>query len=126
MISEFQAVVFAAGKGSRFPEILENRPKCLLPIGPYPLIWYPLRMLQCHGFVDVIVIVLENEKMEIQSKLERTSLKLRIEFCTVLDECDVGTAEALRQIADSIQSYLSKANFCHLSSRSKCVNKNLT
>lgn len=49
---------------------------------------------------DVIVIVLENEKMEIQSKLERTSLKLRIEFCTVLDECDVGTAEALRQIAD--------------------------
>uniref|UniRef100_A0A8D8I4W6 Translation initiation factor eIF2B subunit gamma n=2 Tax=Culex pipiens TaxID=7175 RepID=A0A8D8I4W6_CULPI len=104
MISEFQAVVFAAGKGSRFPEILENRPKCLLPIGPYPLIWYPLRMLQCHGFVDVIVIVLENEKMEIQSKLERTSLKLRIEFCTVLDECDVGTAEALRQIADRIKT----------------------
>uniref|UniRef100_A0A1Q3G1K0 Translation initiation factor eIF2B subunit gamma n=1 Tax=Culex tarsalis TaxID=7177 RepID=A0A1Q3G1K0_CULTA len=104
MIAEFQAVVFAAGKGSRFPEVLENRPKCLLPIGPYPLIWYPLRMLHGHGFVDVIVIVQEHEKMEIQSKLERTSLKLKIDFCTVLDDSDVGTAEALRLIADRIKT----------------------
>lgn len=47
---EFQAVVLAAGRGSRLPEVLTDSPKCLLPIGPYPLLWYPLNMLQQHNF----------------------------------------------------------------------------
>lgn len=47
---EFQAVVLAAGRGSRFPDLTEGRPKCLLPVGPFPLVWYPLSMLQRHGF----------------------------------------------------------------------------
>ncbi|KXJ76516.1 hypothetical protein RP20_CCG009526 [Aedes albopictus] len=103
-INEFQAVVFAAGKGSRFPEILEGRPKCLLPIGSYPLIWYPLKMLQRHGFQDVIVIVLENEKSEIQQKLEKHPLKLKLEYVTLSGDSDVGTADALRQISDRIKT----------------------
>jgi len=48
--SEFQAVVFAAGRGTRLPEVLGDAPKCLLPVGPYPLIWYPLNLLQQHNF----------------------------------------------------------------------------
>lgn len=102
--NEFQAVVFAAGKGSRFPEILEGRPKCLLPIGSYPLIWYPLKMLQRHGFQDAIVIVLDHEKSEIQQKLEKHPLKLKIDFCSLSGDSDVGTADALRQIADRIKT----------------------
>lgn len=47
---EFQAVVLAAGRGTRLPEVLGQTPKCLLPIGPYPLIWYPLNLLQQHNF----------------------------------------------------------------------------
>lgn len=47
---EFQAVVFAAGKGSRMSEITAGKPKCLLPIGPKPLVWYPLYKLQTAGF----------------------------------------------------------------------------
>ncbi|EAT36481.1 AAEL011442-PA [Aedes aegypti] len=102
--SEFQAVVFAAGKGSRFPEILEGRPKCLLPVGSYPLIWYPLKMLQRHGFQDVIIIVLEHEKSEIQQKLEKHPLKLKIEFFCLSGDSDVGTADALCQISDRIKT----------------------
>lgn len=51
MPSNFQAVVLAGGPGSRIPDLVPNvKPKCILPIGPYPLIWYPLQMLQSHGF----------------------------------------------------------------------------
>lgn len=49
-VIEFQAVVLAGGRGTRLPELTGDRPKCLLPIGPFPLIWYPLQMLQKHGF----------------------------------------------------------------------------
>ncbi|XP_058453162.1 translation initiation factor eIF-2B subunit gamma [Malaya genurostris] len=104
MVAEFQAVVFAAGKGSRFPEILEGRPKCLLPIGSYPLIWYPLKILQRHGFTDVIVIALEHEKSEIQQRLEKTQLRIKIDFCTISGESDIGTADALRLISDRIRT----------------------
>lgn len=47
---EFQAVVLAAGKGSRIQEITAEKPKCLLPVGSKPLIWYPLYKLQLIGF----------------------------------------------------------------------------
>lgn len=47
---EFQAVVLAAGKGSRMTEITAGRPKCLLPIANMPMVWYPLRMLEREGF----------------------------------------------------------------------------
>lgn len=47
---EFQAVVLAAGKGSRMTEITAGKPKCLLPVGNKPLVWYPLFRLQRTGF----------------------------------------------------------------------------
>ncbi|XP_055534379.1 translation initiation factor eIF-2B subunit gamma [Wyeomyia smithii] len=101
---EFQAIVLAAGKGSRLTEVLEERPKCLLPIGIYPLIWYTLKMLQTHGFTEAIVLVLENEKIEIQQRLEKTQLKLKIDFCSISGDSDVGTADALRQIVERIKT----------------------
>lgn len=52
---EFQAVVFAAGKGSRMSEITAGKPKCLLPIGPKPLVWYPLYKLQTAGFSGKLI-----------------------------------------------------------------------
>lgn len=48
--TEFQVVVFAAGKGSRFPELTTKTPKCLLPIGGKPLVWYPLQTVEKYGF----------------------------------------------------------------------------
>lgn len=47
---ELQAIVMAAGRGSRLTELAGDRPKCLLPVGPYPVIWYPLHMLEKNGF----------------------------------------------------------------------------
>lgn len=53
---EMQAIVLAAGNGSRMTELSGERPKCLLPVGPLPLVWYPLHMLQVHGFQGLDII----------------------------------------------------------------------
>ena len=47
---EFQAIILAGGKGSRMSEMTAETPKCLLPIGNKPMIWYPVRMLEKAGF----------------------------------------------------------------------------
>jgi translation initiation factor eIF-2B subunit gamma len=47
---EFQAVVLAGGKGSRMQDLTRNKSKCFLPIGNFPMVWYPLRLLQNIGF----------------------------------------------------------------------------
>ncbi|EDW85673.1 uncharacterized protein Dwil_GK23030 [Drosophila willistoni] len=100
----FQAVILAAGRGTRLPEVLGDAPKALLPVGPYPLIWYPLNLLQQHNFSEVIVVVLEQEKLEIQVALEHTPLKLKVEYATIPSDSDFGTADSLRYIYDRIKS----------------------
>lgn len=48
-IIEFQAVILAAGRGSRMPDVGASVTKCLLPVGPYPVLWYSLNMLERIG-----------------------------------------------------------------------------
>lgn len=47
---ELQAVLMAAGGGSRMMDLTYNTPKPLLPVGNKPLIWYPLSLLERAGF----------------------------------------------------------------------------
>ena len=47
---EFQAVIMAAGRGSRMTDLTAKTPKALLPIGNQPLIWYPIQLLERAGF----------------------------------------------------------------------------
>lgn len=103
MKSEFQAIVLAGGRGTRLPELVSDRPKCLLPVGPFPMIFYPLSLLQRHGFHEIIVIVLESQRTEIQQAIERLPIKSRIEYATIPSDNDYGTADALRHIQDKIK-----------------------
>ena len=50
LMAEFQAVIMAAGSGSRMYPLTENIPKALLPVGNLPMIWYPIRLLEKAGF----------------------------------------------------------------------------
>lgn len=49
-IMELQAVLMAAGGGSRMTDLTYNTPKAMLPVGNKPLIWYPLNFLERAGF----------------------------------------------------------------------------
>lgn len=117
---EMQAIVLAAGNGSRMTELSGERPKCLLPVGPLPLVWYPLHMLQTHGFqgfklfitscgilnltticyfhTEVIVVVQESQRSEIQQALEKAPLQLKLDFATIPTDSDFGTADSLKHI----------------------------
>lgn len=50
---ELQAVLMAAGGGSRMTDLTYNTPKAMLPVGNKPLIWYPLNLLERVGFEGV-------------------------------------------------------------------------
>ena len=47
---ELQAVLMAAGGGSRMMDLTYNTPKPMLPVGNKPLMWYPLNLLERVGF----------------------------------------------------------------------------
>lgn len=49
-LKALQAVVLAAGSGSRMTTLVSNTPKCLLPIATIPMLFYPLQILQRSGF----------------------------------------------------------------------------
>jgi translation initiation factor eIF-2B subunit gamma len=66
---EFQAVVLAAGHGTRITDLVGNRPKCLIPIGPFPLIFYPLKMLVSSGFTGELIIPKKRIKRKYNMKL---------------------------------------------------------
>lgn len=63
--NEFKAIVLAAGVGSRMREITNTKPKCLLPVGNLPLIWYPLSMLERAGFNGNIISLSHSSKIAV-------------------------------------------------------------
>uniref|UniRef100_A0A1B6K928 Translation initiation factor eIF2B subunit gamma n=1 Tax=Graphocephala atropunctata TaxID=36148 RepID=A0A1B6K928_9HEMI len=100
-VNEFQGVIMAGGKGSRMTELTARRPKCLLPIGNLPMVWYPIRLFERSGFQEVIVVVLESIKNEVQTALERTGLKIRLEVIGIPSGEDWGTADTLRHLEET-------------------------
>jgi len=106
MKPEFQAVVMAAGTGSRFTELTSQRAKCLLPLGNLPMVWYPLNLLHRIGFQEAIVIVTETNRTEIASIPKKFGGlgNLRLDIVTLPTKEDLGTADALRLAAPRLTS----------------------
>lgn len=100
---DLQAVVMAAGFGSRMREVTSSIPKCLLPVGNVPLIFCSLNILKRAGITDVIVLVQENERLKIQNAIEN-KLDLKLDIVSVSKDEDWGTADSLRYIKDKIKS----------------------
>ncbi|XP_041475354.1 translation initiation factor eIF-2B subunit gamma-like isoform X2 [Lytechinus variegatus] len=102
---EFQAVIMAAGRGSRMTDLSNNIPKALLPIGNHPMIWYPINMLEKAGFERVIIITLESFGKDLRQKLKSCGeTKLELDIVTIPNDEDWGTAESLRHIRDKIKT----------------------
>ena len=52
-----KALILSAGQGSRLLPLTADKPKCLLPIGPFCLIEWQLRELTAAGVKEVVVVV---------------------------------------------------------------------
>ena len=46
---EFQAVILAAGRGSRMTDLTSGIPKCLLPVGSKPIICHTIDVIKRVG-----------------------------------------------------------------------------
>ena len=54
MMEDLHPVILSAGRGSRMYPLTEERPKALLPVCNRPMIWYPVQLLEKHGFTGVL------------------------------------------------------------------------
>ena len=103
---EFQAVVLAAGRGSRFTELTRHKPKCFLPVGNMPLVWFPLQVLKKAGFQEVVVVTHDNCRAEMAGLAKKLEMDLKLDVVTPsdapdgfdVDPEDFGTADALRLV----------------------------
>ncbi|XP_028833951.1 translation initiation factor eIF2B subunit gamma isoform X1 [Denticeps clupeoides] len=101
---ELQAVLMAAGGGSRMMELTYNTHKPLLPVGNKPLIWYPLNLLERVGFEEVIIITTKDvQKMLTPDRLKLDG-KMKLDVVCIQLEGEMGTADALRHVQQKIKT----------------------
>jgi len=80
-----------------------GKPKCLLPVGNFPMIYYPLSLLKKIGFTEVIVITQESAKNEVNNLTRKYELGLTLDVVALPHQQeDCGTADALRRVHDKI------------------------
>src|SRR6516164_8510433 len=51
-----RGVILAGGKGSRLGELTKVTNKHLLPVGPYPMVYHPLKKLAGAGIQDILLV----------------------------------------------------------------------
>ena len=51
-----KGVVCAGGEGTRLGELTRVSNKHLIPVGPWPMIYYPLQMLQQAGVTEIMIV----------------------------------------------------------------------
>jgi glucose-1-phosphate thymidylyltransferase len=51
-----RGVILAGGKGTRLGELTKVTNKHLLPVGPYPMVYHPLKKLVGAGLTDVLLV----------------------------------------------------------------------
>jgi glucose-1-phosphate thymidylyltransferase len=51
-----RGVILAGGKGTRLGELTKVTNKHLLPVGPYPMVYYPLKKLVGAGIRDILLV----------------------------------------------------------------------
>jgi glucose-1-phosphate thymidylyltransferase len=55
-IMTLRGVILAGGKGSRLGELTKVTNKHLLPVGPYPMVYHPLKKLVGAGVQDILLV----------------------------------------------------------------------
>src|SRR5438270_7684149 len=51
-----RGVILAGGKGTRLGELTKVTNKHLLPVGPYPMVYHPLKKMTAAGIKDVLLV----------------------------------------------------------------------
>lgn len=103
---KLDAIILAAGSGSRMVELTRGRPKCLLPVGNHSLIWFAITSLKSIGVKRIIILVPDTYEQDIKQychKKFNSDKGLILEFASVSVKEDCGTAESILAIRDRIR-----------------------
>ncbi|MHC1629629.1 MAG: sugar phosphate nucleotidyltransferase, partial [Methanoculleaceae archaeon] len=92
-----QAVILAAGEGTRVRPLTRSRPKALIPVANRPVIDYVIESLTESGIRDIVVVVGYRREQVIRH-LNGLDIPVRV----VVQERQLGTAHALACAADEI------------------------
>ncbi len=94
------AVLLAAGKGTRLRPLTVNRPKPLVPVANRPIIHYQMRLLEEAGF-DRVIIPVDYLGKQIVDYVESSDSGLSFEF--TYDNLDLGTAGAVGKLSGKLE-----------------------
>ncbi|MFA6671166.1 bifunctional sugar-1-phosphate nucleotidylyltransferase/acetyltransferase [Methanoculleus sp.] len=86
-----QAVILAAGEGSRLRPLTRSKPKAMLPVANRPIIEYVIDALLENGIRDIVVVV-GYRKEDVIRHLNRLDAPIQV----AVQERQLGTADALR------------------------------
>lgn len=78
------AMIFAAGLGTRLKPLTDRMPKALVPVAGQPLLWHVLNKLQNAG-IDNIVVNVHHLAEQIVDYLKDTSVKISDETTMLLE-----------------------------------------
>uniref|UniRef100_A0A7S0VX29 Translation initiation factor eIF2B subunit gamma n=1 Tax=Hemiselmis tepida TaxID=464990 RepID=A0A7S0VX29_9CRYP len=96
---EFQAIILAGGTGTHLYPMTEGVTKCLLPVAGHPLIHYQLKLLEAHGFKEVIVCTCAEAREELLNYVQQFPA-LQVDLQVV--DAEAETADVLRSIKSRI------------------------
>ena len=99
-MNKISAILLSAGLGTRLKPFTNNWPKCLMPIGKYPLLEYWLSILKKNRVQQVIVNTHHHSKL-VKKFLRRKRFK---DWVDILHEDELlGTAGTLRKLERKIK-----------------------
>lgn len=97
---KMDAVILAAGEGTRLRPLTSTRPKPMLPVAGKPILEWDLEALSDNGFRKALLIV-GYKKEEIVDYFGKRFKELRIEYITQKEQ--LGTAHAVSVVEDKIK-----------------------
>lgn len=98
-MSDIQAVVLAAGEGTRLRPLTKNRPKVMLPVANRPILEHVLDSVVAAGIRDITVVV-GYRKEQVMSFLNTYSIPVKV----VIQDKQLGTAHALSMAKEFIHT----------------------
>jgi NDP-sugar pyrophosphorylase family protein len=92
-----QAVILAAGEGTRLRPLTHGKPKAMIPVANRPVIAHVIDSLLANGIRDIVVVV-GYRREYVQRFLNSMEIPVKV----VVQERQLGTAHALRAAAPEI------------------------
>ena len=98
-MTKIQAIILAAGEGTRFRPLTKNRPKVMLPVANLPILEHVLNSVAAAGIRDITVVV-GYKKEQVMTFLNTYPIPVQV----VVQDKQLGTAHALSMAKEYVHT----------------------